>query len=119
VNPLLIRFPSLLAALERARLNRQHFARLLNDRPIDVTVRTRVKAPSANLHAGYGLRVVKCAGVVIAILTTSFLGLPALRVPEAQARKEQVVIQMDEIPETRQLVRPFLSRQTTQTFRTM
>jgi protein TonB len=106
VNPLLIRFPSLLAALERARLNRQHFARLLNDRPIDVTVRTRVKAPSANLHAGYGLRVVKCAGVVIAILTTSFLGLPALRVPEAQARKEQVVIQMDEIPETRQLVRP-------------
>ena len=106
MNPLLIRFPSLLSALERARLNRQHFARLLNEPPIDVTVSTRVKSPSANLHAGYGSRLVKCTGVVIAILTVSFLGLPALRVPKAQARKEQIVIQMDEIPETRQRRRP-------------
>lgn len=106
MNLLLIRFPSLLATLESARLNRQHFVRLLNERPIDVTVHTRLKAPAANLHAGYGSRLVKCSGVVIAILTASFLGLPTLRVPEAQARKEQVVIQMDEIPKTRQLQRP-------------
>lgn len=106
MNPLLIRFPSLLSVLVEVREARARFRRLLADRPIDVTVTTRKKNPSADLHQGRAGRMIGASGLACALLTTGFVGMPAFSVQPIEARKEQVVIQLDDIPETRQIQRP-------------
>ncbi|MBS10502.1 MAG: hypothetical protein CME19_02720 [Gemmatimonadetes bacterium] len=106
MNPILIRFPSLLTSLEGARVQRERFQRLLADKPIDVEVITRKKSPEVNLHLGHPRRMFATSGIVAAILTMGFVGLLEIGVQQVSAKKEQIVIQVDDIPETRQLQRP-------------
>jgi protein TonB len=106
VNVLLIRFPSLMTSLVSARESREQFVRLQREKPISIEVSTRRKHPNADLHAGYVPRCVKSSGIVGALLTMGFVGLPDLSVSKVEPKKEQIVIQVDDIPETRQFQRP-------------
>lgn len=106
MKPVLIRFPSILTTLERARAEREQFVRLRHDTPNDVLVATRKKHPDADLRVGHTERSLVAAGIVSAILAVGFFGVPDLRVQPVQAKQEQIVIQMDDIPETRQIQRP-------------
>ena len=49
---------------------------------------------------GYASRCLKASGIVGALMTMGFLGLPELRVSNIVHKKEQIVLQVDDIPET-------------------
>jgi periplasmic protein TonB len=106
LNLLLIRFPSILTTLVHDRANRDQFTRLVQERPIDVVVTTRRKRPDVDLKRGYLRRMAATSGLVFILLTMGFVGLPEIDVQQVADKKEQIVIQVDEIPETRQLHRP-------------
>jgi protein TonB len=59
-----------------------------------------------NLNLGYGSRMIRIGMGVFVLMVSAALVLPEPSVRQAQRRAEQLVIQMDEIPETRQLRRP-------------
>ena len=103
---LLRRYPSILTTLEAAREGRERFRRLLDDQPCDVTINTRSKDPLIDLNLLYGPRIVRTGLGVFALIVGGAVALPEPSVHQAQRRAEQIVIQMDEIPETRQLRRP-------------
>ena len=106
MNPLLIRFPSILTTLEGAREARERFNRLLNDKPIGVEIKTRKKNPEHNLHLGYRQRTMMASGIVAAVMTMGFVGIPEMEVQQVETKREQIVINLEDIPETRQLQRP-------------
>lgn len=106
MNPLLLRFPSILTILEGARADREQFKKLVNEKPIGVRVTTRHKIREVDLHAGYLGRMLRASGVVCALMTMGFVWLPEFDVQSAKEKREQIVIQVDEIPETRQVHRP-------------
>lgn len=106
MNALLVRFPSLLTSLVANRESREQFARLQNEQPVAVEVSIRTKRLDADLHAGYGSRCLKASGMVGALMTIGFVGLPELSVSNIEHKKEQIVIQVNDIPETRQFQRP-------------
>ena len=106
MNPLLIRFQSVLTTLEAGNQARSQFKRLLVDKRNDVRIVTRRKSPEADLRLGHPKRTIGASGLAAALLVLAFVGLPELGTPEVLAKKEQVVIQVDDIPETRQIHRP-------------
>ena len=106
MNFLLRRFPSILTMLEVERERRDQFQNLLVDRPCDVTILTRTKDPTADLNRLYRSRMLLTGVGVFALIVAGAVVLPEPSIHQAVGRTEQVVIQMDEIPETRQLRRP-------------
>ncbi len=106
MNLLLLRFPSILTTLESARADRDQFRRLLNDRRNSVTVSTRAKRPSFDLHLGHRTRMLQSGVTVFVVGALVVSTLPDLTIRSVKRQTEQIVIQMDDIPETRQVRRP-------------
>jgi protein TonB len=106
MNLLLRRFPSILTTLEVAQEGRDQFQRLLSEHPRDIAILARSRNDSMNLNLGYGSRMIRIGMGVFVLMVSAALVLPEPSVRQAQRRAEQLVIQMDEIPETRQLRRP-------------
>ena len=107
MRPIHLRFnDTLIAALARSREDREQFQRLLKDRPTGMRVKTRAKNPQADLSRFYRRDMLLSTAGAVALLGVLAVGLPDLEIQPTQARADQMIIAMEDIPETRQLERP-------------
>ena len=97
---------TLIAALARSRERREQFQRLLEDRPTGVRVRTRARNPRADISRFYLRDMLLSTAGAAALLGALAVGVPDFEIQPTQARVDQMIITMEDIPETRQLERP-------------
>jgi len=101
-----LRFETLLTSLAHMRHQRERFQRLLYERPTGIRVQTRAKNPAADLKLTYRTDMATASAATALFFLAGAVGLPSLDVTSAQQRRDQIVIQMEDVPETRQIVRP-------------
>lgn len=87
----------------RLRKRRERFERLLADDPTGIRVATRNRAPEADLKRGYALRLAGSTALGGALIAAVILTVPIREGVSLPARREQIVLSMENIPETRQL----------------
>ena len=85
------------------RKRRERFERLLGDDPTGIRVDTRHKAPEADLKRNYALRLGGSTLLGGALVAALFLTVPIREGFPLPVRREQIVLAMENIPETRQL----------------
>ena len=97
---------SILSTLAGQRDKRKRFQMLLADRRTDVHVEKRDKDPEADLKRRYG-RVLGYSFVLSAAIHAGIAVLfPTLDIQATVSRPDQIVIQIEDLPETRQITRP-------------
>jgi protein TonB len=97
---------SILSNLAAQRDRRKRFQLLLADRQTDIQVEKRDKNPEVDLKRRYrkvlGLSFVMSAAVHAGIAVL----FPTLDIQATPSKPEQIVIQIEDLPETRQITRP-------------
>ena len=94
-----------LATLARLREKREQFQRLLADHPIRLRMKTRTKNPEADLRRQYKKVFVASLFLAAALIAITAVVLPNFKIRAVTSRKDQIVIHMEEIPQTRQVQR--------------
>lgn len=74
--------------------------------PYETSKIVRGKAPEADLRREYKKVFNICTAITFVIHAGAAAAFPKFEPPKVQARKAQQVIQMDDLPETRQIKRP-------------
>ncbi|MDA0746645.1 MAG: hypothetical protein O2954_08995 [bacterium] len=97
---------SLLSVLSDLKDRRKQFQRLVAARPTGVVVQTRTKNPAMDIKRQYRTVLSMCLLFSATFHTIVALLFPTLELREATVKKDQMVIQMEDIPETRQVHRP-------------
>ena len=97
---------SILSTLAAQRDKRKRFQLLLADRKTGVQVEKREKEPEADLKRRY--RQVMGFSVVLSAALHAGIAIlfPTLDIQATTAKAEQIVIQVEDLPETRQITRP-------------
>ncbi len=97
---------TLLASLARLREGRERFQRLLADRPTGIRVKTRAKNPEADLRRQYRKVFAVSLSLSAVLHVMAFVVFPTFEIRATASQKDQVVIHMEDIPQTRQIERP-------------
>lgn len=97
---------TLISTLARFRERQERFQRLLSDRPTGLRVRTRDKHPGVDLKPGYYRRMLAGSVLSIVLVGGGMLAFPTLEIRSTVERPSQIVINVEDIPETRQIERP-------------
>ena len=97
---------TLLATLAGLRDRREKFQRLLADRSTNARVTVRGKAPRADLKRQYRGTFAISTGLSLALHAILFVVHPTFEIRPIVLPADQIVIQMENIPETRQIRRP-------------
>jgi len=107
MNVLCIRHDhTLLAELVRLRGQRARFGRLLADRPTGIQVQTRAKAPGADLKRRYPKALLASAVLSGVLNAVAFLVFPTFDIQSSSIERMPVVLNLEDVPETRQVRRP-------------
>ena len=93
------------AALAEARYHQKRFQRLLADRPTGIRVKTRDKNPAENLKLGHRARQVRASLVTLVLFILVPLLYPEHYPTVTMRTVSTPVIQIQQIPETRQYAR--------------
>lgn len=97
---------TLISTLALYRERRERFQRLLADHPTGVEVQRRGKSPGMDLKAGYHRNLLAGFGLSVLLIGGGMLAFPTLEIQSASAKTSQIVINVEDIPETRQIDRP-------------
>ena len=97
---------TLLATLAGLRAGREQFQRLLADRPTSARVTVRGKAPRADLKRQYSRVFAASAALSLGLHAALFIMHPTFEIRPVAPLADQIVIQMENIPETRQIRLP-------------
>ncbi|MDP6779480.1 MAG: TonB family protein [Candidatus Latescibacteria bacterium] len=97
---------TLLATLAGLRARRERFRRLLDDRSTRVHVTVRTKSPRADLKRKYRGTLAASTGLSFALHAALFILHPTFESRPIVPFVDQIVIQMENVPETRQIQRP-------------
>ena len=107
MNLLNIRFAdSLIAQLSRMEARRHRYNQMLRDRPTGIRVRTREKAPEADLKLSYNRRVAWSSGTSAVLLLSFFLLYPEHHPTVSLGPRVPAIIRLQNIPETVQRTQP-------------
>ena len=97
---------TLIAALARFRERRELYQRLFADLPTGVQISTRDRNPAADLKRGYFRNILACSLLSILAIAGTMAAFPTLEIRPGRPKVDQIVISMEDIPETRQVDRP-------------
>ena len=97
---------TLLATLARIRDRNERFQRRLADRPTGVRVAVRGKNPEADLRRHYRRTFAAAAAIAAAVHIILAAAFPSFEITVRPPRREQVMLKMEDIPQTRQVRRP-------------
>ena len=95
-----------LTTIIRIRQRHERFARLLADRPTGIRVATRSKSRQVDLRLGYRRNLAIATSISAVFSLAVSLAFPAFEIRAARAKAEQIVIEVQDLPETRQLAKP-------------
>ncbi|MDE2999791.1 MAG: energy transducer TonB [Gemmatimonadota bacterium] len=97
---------SILSTLSAQRDKRKRFQLLLEDRRTGVQVEKRDKNPEADLKRRYRQVLGVSFVLSIALLAGIAVLFPTLDIQATPSKPDQIIIQIEDLPETRQITRP-------------
>lgn len=97
---------SILSTLAAQRNKRKRFQLLLADRRTGVQVEKRDKNPEADLKRRYGQVLGLSFALSVALHAGFAVLFPTLDIQATTGKPDQIVIQVEDLPETRQITRP-------------